>query len=197
MDAYFIPTYDRPVAAWPAHALRRAVCTLFGHRLDARPAARGRPGQACRCGAAILPDDGGETRTRHVLSCFFRHHRYVKAGEREGHNEYMCVVCGHPLLFPTASDPYAGRGFTKRVRYLCNLLGHRVHAVTRRQGMSEYACHCGHSFLRAAHGLTTVQHPLACLFLGHFVRFVERRGAWSEFLCRHCGHTFGVADRAA
>lgn len=171
----------------------RVVCALFGHRLDNRLLGRSGERRRCRCGRAILSEDGRETRTRHVLSCFFRHHTYVPAGARQAHAEYMCVDCGHPLLFPRGRDPYAGRGFRKRVRYWCNLLGHRVHIVTGRHGAREYACGCGHSFLRPEPGLTKVEHPLACLFLGHFLRFVERRGAWSEFVCRHCGHTFGVA----
>ena len=62
----------------------------------------------------------------------------------------MCVRCGHPLLFHEDVDPYTTRlTFQKKVRYLCGLFGHRVDTVATRDGFVEYACHCGHTFLRA------------------------------------------------
>jgi DNA-directed RNA polymerase subunit RPC12/RpoP len=115
-------------------------------------------------------------------------------GTRDGHNEYMCQQCGHPLLFEIDRDPYAPDGlFGKRVRYLCNLFGHRSHVVVERSGLTEYACGCGHTFLREARGLSRVTHPPICTVLGHFVRFVERRSGYSEHACLNCGHTFGFA----
>ena len=162
---------------------RRVVCRLFGHRATSTG--------PCRCGAAILPADGTHTRIRHVLSCFFLGHNYVGMDTRDGHHEYACLECGHPLLFRVATDAYAGRGpFLKKVRYLCNLFGHRVHTVAQRAGATEYACHCGHSFLRPARGLVRVTHPLVCLVAGHFVRFVDHRGGYAEHVCTSCGHTF-------
>ena len=114
---------------------------------------------------------------------------------RAGHNEYVCVRCGHPLLFETASDPYAGApSFPKRVRYLCGLTGHRVHVVCQRNGFTEYACGCGHTFLLGRAGLARVRHPLICVLAGHFVRFVESRAGHSEYRCRNCGHTFGFVQ---
>ncbi len=38
--------------------------------------------------------------------------------------------------------------FKKKVRYLCGLFGHRVRHVTTRDGYEEFACFCGHSFLK-------------------------------------------------
>ena len=80
--------------------------------------------------------------------------------------------------------------FSARVRYLCNLFGHQVHAVTERAGFSEYACECGHNFLKRAQRLKRVTHPLICLLVGHFVSHVEQRGSYGEYVCRNCGHTF-------
>jgi hypothetical protein len=92
-------------------------------------------------------------------------------------------------------DPYAGGVlFGKKVGYLCNLLGHSVHTVCERNGYTEYACDCGHTFLRRRAGLDRVTHPPVCLFAGHFVRFIERRGGQAEFRCRNCGHTFGFVE---
>jgi hypothetical protein len=172
--------------------LRRAGCAAFGHRPDNEAFAR-RPGpRHCRCGAAFLGNDGSETHVRHVLSCFLRHHTYAPWATRDGHREYLCVRCGHPLLFAEARDPYAHRGlFPKKVRYLCNLFGHDVHTVTRRAGHTEYACHCGHSFLRPEADLRRVTHPAVCTFRGHFVSGIGTRNGHDEFVCRNCGHTFG------
>jgi len=170
--------------------LSRVVCLLWGHAVDNLVFAVG--GRACtRCGASCLHDDPGTIRIGHTLSCFLRHHTYERVIERDGHTEYACVRCGHPLLFPTVNDPYGRRGrFTKRVRYLCGLLGHRVHAVADRDGGTEYACHCGHSFVHQPARRHVVRHPLGCILLGHWIAFVAARGAFSEYACRHCGHPF-------
>jgi len=177
----------------PARTATRLSCALFGHAVDNRRF-RVEGHKRCPCGEPILDEDGSETRVRHTLSCFLRHHAYVKSGQRDGHDEYVCVRCGHPLLFRTGAGGYAGlSGFRKRVRYLCNLFGHAVHVVTERNGFSEYACSCGHSFLRRQGGLGWITHPPICTVAGHFVRFVERRDGYAEHVCRNCGHTFGFA----
>jgi DNA-directed RNA polymerase subunit RPC12/RpoP len=151
-------------------------------------------GRRCtRCGVALLDDDGRSVRIGHTLSCFLRHHTYQEVVRRNGHTEYACVRCGHPLLFRSDADPYAGRGtagFKKKVRYLCGLFGHHVHAVTERDGGTEYACHCGHSFVHQPRRRTVVRHPLVCVLLGHWVSFVGRRAAFSEYACGTCGHPF-------
>jgi len=188
--------------AWPApipvpRRFRRLSCALFGHEVDNRRFEAESPAKSCGCGRAILHEDDSETRTRHTLSCFLRHHSYVRIGTRHGHNEYMCRQCGHPLLFEVGSDPYASvAAFDKRVRYICGLFGHRVHVVTERAGLTEYACGCGHTFLRKARSLKRVTHPPICAVLGHFVRFVEHRGGYAEHCCRNCGHTFGFRTPA-
>ena len=164
------------------------LCALFGHEVD------GRTRTYCRCGAAILAEDPTETRIRHNVTCFLSGHDYVPVGERHGHREYACVACGHPLLFEVGRDPYADCSrYRKRVRYFCKLFGHRVHAVVDRADKTEYACFCGHTFLRSERGATTVRHPPLCLFAGHFVRFVERRAGHAEYVCRRCGHTFAFS----
>ena len=115
---------------------------------------------------------------------------------RDGHTEYACVRCGHPLLFPGDADPYNAQGrFQKRVRYLCGLFGHRVHRVAERNGGVEYACHCGHSFVHQPYRRSLVRHPLACVLLGHWVSFVRPRGQFSEYACVTCGHPFLFARR--
>ena len=170
------------------------ACALFGHEMDNRTLAGDAAHPRCRrCRQRFLHEDGSVTRTRHVLGCFLRHHTYVRTGLRDGHHEYTCVRCGHPLLFEVGRDPYAQESlFRKKVRYLCGLLGHDVHTVGARHGLTEYACGCGHSFLLAAPGLARVTHPLVCTLTGHRVRFVERRDAYREHRCVDCGHTFGV-----
>lgn len=185
--------YAEPVRS--GLALTRLWCAVWGHDIDNR--AFREHGRSClRCGASILAEDGSRTHVGHTFSCFLRHHTYVKGGTRDGHNEYVCVRCGHPLLFGSGSDRYeSADGFVKRVRYLCGLFGHQVHTVTRREGLTEYACHCGHSFLGSPVSRGRVTHPWVCVLFGHFVRFVEPRYGQSEFLCENCGHTFFFADR--
>ena len=170
---------------------RRLSCALFGRKVSNHVFDTVRLSEKhCNCGMAYLrPHE--ETRVSHTVSCFVFGHRYARIAERSGHNEYVCLQCGHPLLFKRKNDPYARtQEFTKKVRYLCNLLGHRVHAVAPRNGMHEYACDCGHSFLMPEAGRLEVKHPVICLFAGHFLAFTEKRGNYDEYVCRNCGHTF-------
>ncbi|HEY6615110.1 MAG TPA: hypothetical protein VIZ32_11345 [Vicinamibacterales bacterium] len=178
--------------------VRHLSCRLWGHAVDNRAfhdsTSRKR---RCRCSADYLGEDGTFTRVRHTLSCFLRHHTYERLGDRAGHNEYVCVRCGHPLVFPAAADPFAERGrFAKKVRYRCGLFGHRVHQVTARDGFIEYTCFCGHSFLKTGQVARKVRHPLVCFFTAHRIRFVARRGGYAEYVCRDCGHPFCFADAA-
>ena len=170
--------------------LSRLFCLAWGHAVHNQSFLE--DGRACtRCGRALLGDDGTVVRIGHTLSCFLRHHTYERVVIRDGHTEYACVRCGHPLLFRSDLDPYAGGGiFKKKVRYLCGLFGHRVHAVTERGGGTEYACHCGHTFVHQPSRQEVVHHPISCVMLGHWVSFSEARGSWSEYACRTCGHPF-------
>jgi ribosomal protein S27E len=105
------------------------------------------------------------------------------------------VKCGHPLLYRADVDPYAAEAqFRKKVRYLCGVVGHRVSPVASRDGFVEYACHCGHSFLKPAGGHATIHHPLVCRLRGHWIKYVTRRGGFAEYVCRTCGHPFCFAD---
>ena len=107
----------------------------------------------------------------------------------------VCVRCGHPLLFHEDVDPYTTRlTFQKKVRYLCGLFGHRVDTVATRDGFVEYACHCGHSFLRAESACQTIRHPLVCVLFGHRIGYLARRGGFAEYVCRDCGHPFCFAE---
>lgn len=130
------------------------------------------------------------------MSCFLGHHAYQRLARRDRHHEYVCIQCGHPLVFAAEADPYAAQPeFKKRVRYLCGLFGHRVHLVTERDGFAEYACGCGHSFLTERTGDEhVIRHPMICVLSGHFVRYVTSRGGYSEYVCRNCGHPFCFAD---
>ena len=168
-----------------------ARCVLFGHRVNHTKIA-GDPGAPCaRCGGAILDLGKAVSHVSHTLSCFFGRHHYVHVGSRTAHREYVCERCGHPLLFELVHDAHASAGkFEKRVNYVCGLLGHRVHTVATRSNTTEYACECGHSFVRAESGITFIRHPLACVVVGHFIRFNEIRGEWAEYVCRRCGHPF-------
>ncbi|CAN5127014.1 hypothetical protein BH18ACI2_BH18ACI2_17780 [soil metagenome] len=176
----------------PQRFYLRMVCALFGHQVSNRVfnSTRGHS-KHCRCEVEYLAEDDSETRISHTVSCFLGGHRYTRAGARNNHHEYVCLECGHPLLFKADDGSYGQqKTFSKRVRYLCNLFGHRVHQVGERNGLTEYACYCGHCFLKHARNSAKIKHPVRCLFAGHYVRFVERREAYAEFLCRHCGHTF-------
>jgi hypothetical protein len=160
----------------------RASCALWGHHVDNRVFEQ-TPGpfRHCRCGSAYLAEGGRDTRVRHTLSCFLGHHTYRRLSDRDGHHEYVCVQCGHPLLFHADRDPYAAEArFAKKVRYLCGLFGHRVERAARRNGFIEYACHCGHSFLKSEIAGTTIRHPLNCVLRGHWIRFVTRRAGFAE-----------------
>jgi DNA-directed RNA polymerase subunit RPC12/RpoP len=173
-----------------------ALCVVWGHSVDNAVFIEERKRVCTRCGVPCLGDRSGVVlRVGHTLSCFLRHHTYERVGERNGHTEYACVRCGHPLLFRTGDDPYANRGrFAKRVRYLCGLFGHRVHPVVERDGGTEYACHCGHSFVHRRRCESVVRHPLACVLLGHWIAFVRTRARYSEYACRRCGHPFLFAS---
>jgi hypothetical protein len=175
-----------------AGLLDKLRCRLFGHRVHNR--AFFESGHQCiRCHEPIL-QRGATTRVGHTLACFLRVHTYDLLAERDGHREYVCVRCGHPLLFRVDQDPYAGGAFTKKVRYLCSLFGHDVHHVARRAGREEYACGCGHSFLKDERALSHIRHPLVCFFQGHRIEWIAARGMLDEYVCRDCGHPFCFTD---
>jgi hypothetical protein len=176
----------------------RLSCATWGHVVN-NEAFRIKAGRVrrCRCGAEYLSENGATTHVRHTLSCFLRHHTYVRLADREGLHEYVCVRCGHPLVFKADGDRFADRGrFTKKVRYSCGLFGHRVTEVASRDGFVEYACHCGHSFLKSTGGRRKIRHPLVCFFTAHRIRFVTRRCGYAEYLCEDCGHPFCFAEQA-
>ena len=175
------------------------TCAVVGHAVDNRrfAAARG-PRRCVCCRRTSLPLDGRTIRVRHTLTCFLGRHDYRRTGARHGHDEYVCVRCGHPLLFASEANPYgAAAAFRKKVRYLCGVTGHAVHVVCARHGFTEYACGCGHSFLLARPGLRRVWHPARCVAGGHRVRLVERRAGHDEFRCRDCGHPFAFVPPPA
>lgn len=176
--------------------LAQLSCALWGHVVDNEVFSRSRGRiRRCRCGAEYLREDGSRTHVRHTLSCFLRHHTYVRLVDRDAVHEYVCVRCGHPLVYPAGTDPFAAcERFGKKVRYLCGLFGHRVRAVALRHGFTEYACHCGHSFLKPAEGTDIIRHPLICFFTAHRIRFVARRAGYAEFVCDDCGHPFCFVD---
>jgi DNA-directed RNA polymerase subunit RPC12/RpoP len=179
-----------------ASFMRRIDCAVWGHAVDNRTAGLGaEASRRCRCGADYLRENGSATHMRHTLSCFLSHHTYVRLAERDGVHEYVCIRCGHPLVFPRDADRFDGREiFGKRVRYLCGLFGHRVRAVTSRNGFLEYACHCGHSFLKTERADATIRHPLICVVKAHRVRHLENRGGYAEFVCLDCGHAFCFSE---
>ena len=166
------------------------LCRALGHELDNRLVAGDGP-RCSRCHEPFLFEDGRTTHTRHVLGCLLHHHTYRRVGRRAGHNEYACLRCGHPLLVAVDRDEHvAVVPFPKKIRLRCGIFGHAVHEVTARDGLTEYACGCGHSFLLAKTGLTKVHHPLVCRVSGHRVTFVQRRGGHREHRCLDCGHPF-------
>ncbi len=166
----------------------RLACFFLGHHFDNR--ATSVSGQ-CHCGESLSQADGSAFHVRHNLACLLGGHRYEKIGERDGHGEYICTSCGHPMLFAIEISPYARHDhFRKFVRPQCGLTGHHVHTVTERGGMTEYACDCGHSFLLPQKELTKVRHPLICFLTGHSIKPFARRGNAQEFRCENCGHPF-------
>ena len=95
----------------------RLSCTLWGHVVDNEVFSYNHDrARRCRqCGLRYLDEDGTRTHVRHTVSCFLRHHTYVRLTDRDGIHEYVCVRCGHPLVFPPVSDRFAERTrFTKR-----------------------------------------------------------------------------------
>ncbi len=182
-----------PTIMTPMSQVARASvgCALFGHKVHHTRITSDACTPCARCGAAILDQGNGVSRVAHTLSCFFGEHHYDPIATRAAHHEYVCEECGHSLLFDLARDPYAGHGkFKKGVSYACALFGHRVHVVGTGSKATEYACLCGHSFVKAQGALTVIRHPLACLLLGHFVTVNLVRGDWAEYVCRRCGHPF-------
>jgi DNA-directed RNA polymerase subunit RPC12/RpoP len=163
--------------------MSRLWCAVWGHEVDNHRFARQGAGhRRCRCGVTYLDRDGAHTHVRHTLSCFLGHHTYRKLIDRDGHTEYVCVQCGHPLLFEAGRDRYRrSTVFTKKVRYLCGLF------------MPRFACHCGHTFLKPQRDTSHITHPLICVFSGHRVRYLTSRGGYAEYVCRNCGHPFCFA----
>ena len=179
--------------------MTRLSCALWGHAVD-NERFRREPGRQrrCRCGVPYLAEDGSRTHVRHMLSCFLRHHTYVRLADRDGVHEYVCVRCGHPLVYPAETDRFSGRErFAKKVRYACGVFGHRVQAVARRSGFVEYACGCGHSFLKREAAAHKIRHPALCFFMAHRVRFLTRRCGYAEYVCDDCGHPFCFRDAEA
>jgi hypothetical protein len=190
--------------------LTQLSCYLWGHHVDNHVFKQSTDaGRKCRCGTSYLAEDRSITRVRHTLSCSLGKHTYEKLADRDGCHEYVCTQCGHPLLFDAEHDPYAASTtFKKKVRYLCGLFGHRVRPVTTRDGFEEYACFCGHSFLRGVdkpeglslqgsslQGLSprVIRHPAICVISGHYIHFLTSRGGFAEYVCRNCGHPFCFA----
>jgi hypothetical protein len=193
-----VPSTFRAARSWREWKTR-ASCALWGHHVDnhvfEQATARSRH---CRCGTEYLREDGSLTHVRHTLSCFLGHHVYKRLIDRDACHEYVCVQCGHPLLYPADADPYTSAlQFRKKVRYLCGIFGHRVTLAANRDGCSEYACHCGHSFLKAGRATATIRHPLSCTLRGHWIRFVTSRAGFAEYVCETCGHPFCFADARA
>ncbi len=176
-------------------AFARFACFFLGHHFDNRAT---RESGQCHCGESLLQADGSAVHVRHNLACLFSGHTYEKLDERDGHGEYVCTSCGHPMLFALDVSPYAHRDqFRKFVQPRCGVGGHPVHAVTRRGEMTEYACDCGHSFLLRQPALTKVQHPLICLLTGHSIKPFARRDRVPEFRCENCGHPFCLTTAPA
>lgn len=172
-----------------AHASVR--CSLFGHTVHHTRVTSEAQTPCTRCGATILVQDQSVSRIAHTLSCFFGKHHYEPMATRADHHEYVCEKCGHSLLFELASDSYARlSNFRKRVSYACGLFGHRVHVVATGSRTTEYACECGHPFVKTPGALTLIRHPLRCVLLGHFITLHEIRGDWAEYVCHVCGHPF-------
>jgi hypothetical protein len=166
-------------------------CALWGHHVDNHSLVEDSGAHRCRCGADYLARNGSLTRVRHTLSCFLGKHSYRRLADRDGCREYVCVQCGHPLVYPHDNNPYRNaEGFRKKVRYLCGVFGHRAGVVAKRDGFVEHACHCGHSFLKSEAHARRIRHPLMCVVLGHYVRYVTSRGGYDEFVCVNCGHPF-------
>jgi DNA-directed RNA polymerase subunit RPC12/RpoP len=186
--------FDAATLPPPRRLFARLACLVFGHGAHNRAFAAGEATvRRCSCGSQILGEGGGETHVRHNLACFFLGHNYTLLAARDGYQEYACTACGHPLLFE-AGTPYAQLDtFHKQVRYRCGLFGHRVRRAGRRHGLTEYACHCGHSFLQDEEGRTKVRHPLGCVLAGHLIYCLGRRDGCAEYRCRRCGHTFCFA----
>jgi DNA-directed RNA polymerase subunit RPC12/RpoP len=179
------------VASMSPVASASVGCLLFGHRVHYTSIAIDGYTPCARCHAPILEQGNSVSRVAHTLSCFLGKHNYISIATRAAHHEYVCEKCGHSLLFELARDPYAiPRKFKKRVSYACGLFGHRVHFVATGSKATEYACQCGHPFIKAQRSLTVIRHPLACVLLGHFVAVNEIRGDWAEYVCRRCGHPF-------
>jgi DNA-directed RNA polymerase subunit RPC12/RpoP len=161
----------------------KVTCAIFGHK----------PGnsKSCECVQGGLAKGGAYTHIRHILSCFLGGHQFIRLTDRDNLHEYVCHECGHQLLVPALSDPFeAEAGFMKRPRYWCSLFGHHVRPVSEREGLSEYACACGHSFLKPEKNLSKIKHPLICTLAGHLVRFLLQRDGYAEYVCKWCGHTF-------
>ena len=84
----------------------RLSCAIWGHVVDNelfRIANQSK--RRCRCGVEYLRQDGTRTHVRHTLSCFLRHHTYVRLADRDGAHEYVCVKCGHPAGLPRGHRP--------------------------------------------------------------------------------------------
>lgn len=191
-----LPVYLTTVVATVfRRSMHGLLCRIFGHRFVNRSLPETPDGEKlCLCGEPLLRADGAPVHVRHNLACFLGGHSYTKIGARADHCEYVCRACGHPLLERESSPQARQESFHKFVRHRCGWFGHVVHEVAERCGLTEYACHCGHSFLLEAQGLKQVRHPLVCVLTGHRISLLTRRDEQLEFRCRDCGHPFCLAD---
>lgn len=167
----------------------KLVCRIFGHRFN-KSITDSHHANLCACGERILREVGAETHVRHVLSCFIFGHKYERVEDRDGHYEYACQLCGHPLLIERRESYTDLMVLHIKPNYLCSLFGHNVHKVAERHRLTEYACRCGHSFLKSLNETAKIKHPLVCVFTGHLIRFVKWRNNRAEYMCRDCGHPF-------
>jgi hypothetical protein len=68
------------------------------------------------------------------------------------------------------------------------------HEVDNHRFFDEFACHCGHSFLKAQRDVAHITHPAICVVSGHRVQYVASRCGYQEYVCRDCGHPFCFAE---
>jgi hypothetical protein len=119
-----LPFGTLPVRGQQTLKLASLSCALWGHHVDNDALGSQGALHFCRCGAPYLKLDGSTTRVRHTLSCFLGTHSYERLTERHGCHEYVCVQCGHPLVYPHGHDPYEQQGaFRRRCAIYAGSLG--------------------------------------------------------------------------
>lgn len=87
----------------PLQLKGRYLCGLFGHRVEVVGRRAGLVEHACHCGHSFLRPEQHDGKIHHPLVCVLFGHYVSYVTSRSRYDEFICVNCGHPFCFATAT----------------------------------------------------------------------------------------------